>query len=413
MYKRYENWIRGLEWDWNISRDRHFGVPIPVWECINCKKIILPEEKELPVDPLEKKKICPKCGKFAEPEIRVLDTWATSSLTPQITSSLIKDKVKIPYSLRPQAHDIIRTWAFYTIAKSYLHENKIPWKDIMISGYVKLGGQKMSKSKGNIITPQEIMEKYGADSLRFWAAGSKLGEDMDYQEKDLITGKKFITKLFNASKFVFMNLKNYNGKRPKKLEEIDELFLNELNRVIFTTTLRFKDYEYSKAKSNAEEFFWKDFCDNYLEIVKKRIYQNKPGKESAQYTLYQSLLTILKLIAPIMPFITEHLYQEYFRKNEKLRSIHLSEWPKFDKKKLKEWGEKDTGLRANRWFLLKDLISGIRQEKTKAKKPMNAEIILNLDKKDYNNLKEMLQDLKNVTNAKEIKTGKFKVEFIK
>jgi valyl-tRNA synthetase len=283
----------------------------------------------------------------------------------------------------------------------------------MISGYVKLGGQKMSKSKGNIITPQEIMEKYGADSLRFWAAGSKLGEDMDYQEKDLITGKKFITKLFNASKFVFMNLKNYNGKRPKKLEEIDELFLNELNRVIFTTTLRFKDYEYSKAKSNAEEFFWKDFCDNYLEIVKKRIYQNKPGKESAQYTLYQSLLTILKLIAPIMPFITEHLYQEYFRKNEKLRSIHLSEWPKFDKKKLKEWGEKDTGLRANRWFLLKDLISGIRQEKTKAKKPMNAEIILNLDKKDYNNLKEMLQDLKNVTNAKEIKTGKFKVEFIK
>ncbi|MBU2504102.1 MAG: valine--tRNA ligase [Nanoarchaeota archaeon] len=188
MRKRYDNWVNGLEWDWNISRNRHFGIPIPVWYCKDCDEIILPEEKELPIDPLETKKKCPKCKKDALPEEKVLDTWATSSLTPQIASNLVKDKIKIPFSLRPQAHDIIRTWAFYTIVKSYLHENKLPWEEIAISGNVSLKGEKMSKSKGNVIEPQKIIDEFGADALRFWAAGSKLGEDLDYQEKDLVTG---------------------------------------------------------------------------------------------------------------------------------------------------------------------------------------------------------------------------------
>jgi len=424
MRKRYENWIKGLEWDWSISRSRHFGVPIPVWYCKKCNEIILPDEKELPVDPLQTKKKC-KCGGLGEGEKMVLDTWATSSLTPQIALGLIEDKLlekvrktqqlKIPMSLRPQAHDIIRTWAFYTIVKSLYHENNIPWEDIMISGYVTLGGKKMSKSKGNVISPHDVMGKYGADALRHWAAGSKLGEDLDYQEKDIITGKKFETKLWNASRFVFMNLKDYKGKKLK-LEKIDELFLKELNRVIFTTTARFETYEYSRAKFNAEEFFWKDFCDNYLEIVKKRVYQGKGNKKlSAQYTLYQSLLTILKLIAPIMPFITEEIYQTYYKKTEKDKSIHLAEWPKWDKKNLGLWSEKDiisTTHFANRWFLLKDIISKIRQEKTKAQKPMNAEIILTLDKKSYKGLKELLEDLKDVVNAREIKEGEFKVQLV-
>ncbi|MFH1290749.1 MAG: valine--tRNA ligase, partial [Nanoarchaeota archaeon] len=151
MFKRYENWVNGLEWDWSVSRERHFGVAIPVWHCRECGEVILAEEKELPVDPVQTKKKCPKCKKDAEPEKKVLDTWATSSLTPQITSELVKGKVKIPYDLRPQAHDIIRTWAFYTITKSYLHENKLPWKDIAIFGFVTLQGKKMSKSKGNSV----------------------------------------------------------------------------------------------------------------------------------------------------------------------------------------------------------------------------------------------------------------------
>jgi valyl-tRNA synthetase len=415
MLKRYENWINGLEWDWSISRDRHFGVPIPVWYC-ECGEVIFAKENELPIDTLQNKKKCSKCKKQAKPEEKVLDTWATSSLTPQIASSLVKNKVKIPFSSRPQAHDIIRTWAFYTIVKSYLHEKKLPWNNVMVSGFVKLKGEKMSKSKGNVIEPQAVMKEFGADALRFWAAGSKLGEDLDYQEKELIAGKRFVTKLLNASRFVFMNLKDYKGKKPKKLEKIDELFLNELNRVIFTVTHRFEDYEYSRAKFNVEEFFWKDFCDNYLEIVKKRVYQGRGDKKlSAQYTLYQSLLTIIKLIAPIMPFITEEIYQNYFKKFEKDESVHVSGWPKFDKKKLESWDEgltKKGFLFANRWFLLVNVVSKIRSVKTENKKPMNAEIILTLENKEYQALKELMQDLKNVMNIKEIKQGKFKVEFL-
>ncbi|MFA5174169.1 MAG: valine--tRNA ligase [Candidatus Pacearchaeota archaeon] len=399
MFKRYENWVNGLDWDWSISRDRHFGIPIPVWNC-ECGEIILAKENELPVDPLQIKKKCPKCGKEAKGEKMVLDTWATSSLTPKIASSLVNEKIQIPFSLRPQAHDIIRTWAFYTIARALYHENKIPWENIMISGFVTLNGEKMSKSKGNVIDPREVLEKFGADELRFAAAGSTLGNDSDYQEKDLVTGKKLITKLWNASNFVFMNLKDYQGEKPK-LENIDGLFLYKLNGLIKRTTESFENYEYSKAKQEVESFFWKAFCDNYLEIVKKRIYQNKKGKTSAQYVLYKSLLTISKLLAPIMPFITEEIYLENFKKTEKIKSIHLSEWPKADKAEKTE-----------EFDLFVAILDMIRKEKTNNKKSMNSEIILTLEKGDYNLLKEMIEDLKDVSNAREIKTGKFNVEFV-
>jgi len=404
MFKRYENWVNGLEWDWSISRERHFGIPIPIWECKKCNEIILPEEKELPIDPLEIKKKCEKCGEFAKGEERVLDTWATSSLTPEIASSLVNNKINIPFSLRPQAHDIIRTWAFYTIVKSYLHKKEIPWKDIVISGFTTFKGEKMSKSKGTGIHPKEIIEIYGADALRFWAAGSKLGEDMDYQEKDLITGKKLIIKIINASKFIFMNLEDYKYQKPEKLEKTDELFLGKLNELIEKVTNNFKNYEYSKAKSSIEKFFWKTFTDNYLEIVKYRIYNEKGNKKiSAQYTLYNSLLILLKLFAPIIPFITEEIYQTYFKKQIKEKSIHLTKWPKPEKL------EKDNEEILE---LMIKIISKIRQEKSKAQKSMKAEIILTLEKKDKEKLKEVLEDLKFVTSSKEIKNGKFNVEFI-
>jgi valyl-tRNA synthetase len=397
MKKRYDNWVNGLEWDWSISRERHFGVPIPVWECKKCNEIILAEEKELPVDPLQTKKKCPKCKSEAEPEKRVLDTWATSSLTPQLASSLVENKVKIPFSLRPNAHDIIRTWAFYTIAKSYMHENDIPWKDIIISGIVSLGGEKMSKSKGNVIDPKVVLQNYGADAVRFWAAGSKLGNDLDYQEKDLVAGTKMINKLINASKFVFMNLEDYKGKKPKKLEKLDELFLNKLNLLVKDSTENFSNYEYSKVKQDVEHFFWSDFCDNYLEIVKKRVYQGKgEAKVSAQYALYKSLLTMLKLIAPIMPFITEEIYQTYFKKNEKAKSIHISEWPEAEK--VKDFATLD---------VFYNILSKVRQEKSNNKKAMNYEIRLELEEKDYFLLKpDLLDDLENVTNAREIVIAK-------
>lgn len=395
MHKRYDNWVNGLEWDWSISRERHFGIPIPVWECKKCKEIILADEKELPVDPLQTKKKCPKCGQIATPEEKVLDTWATSSLTPQIASSLVNNKIKLPYSLRPQAHDIIRTWAFYTIVKGYLHENKIPWENIFISGNVSLGGEKMSKSKGNVIDPKVVLNNYGADALRFWAAGCKLGNDLDYQEKDLVAGTKMINKLINASKFVFMNLEGYTGKKPKKLEKLDELFLDKLNLLVKNSTENFMVYEYSKVKSDVEQFFWSDFCDNYLEIVKKRVYQGSGDKKlSAQYALYKSLLIILKLVAPIMPFITEEIYQQYFRKNEKTKSIHISEWP--EEEKIKD--SSDFGIIVNN-------LSFIRQEKSKNKLPLNCPVkeFITPDNNIINNYED---DFKSASGAENILLGK-------
>ncbi len=413
MYKRYENWVEGLEWDWSISRDRHFGIPIPIWYCDKCNQIILPDEKELPIDPIQTTKKCPKCGAKARPEEKVLDTWATSSITPQICASLVNNKVKIPFSIRCNAHDIIRTWDFYTIVKSLYHENQIPWENMMVSGFVTLGKEKMSKSKGNSVKPQEVIEKYSADALRFWASGSKLGEDLDYQEQDMVTGKKFINKLWNASKFTFMNLEDYNPIKQgklKTLEKIDQQFLDRLNILITAATVSFEEYGYSKVKQSVERFFWNMFCDNYLEIIKYRIYNQTGDKKlSAQYTLYTSLLAILKMVAPIMPFVTEEIYCSYFKQYEKIDSIHLTSWPeaestsKTDKGKPKDTKELDLFL---------DLLAKIRQEKTKQQKSMKAEITLNLEKTQQTALKEMLDDFKAVTSTREIKTGKFKIEFI-
>jgi len=411
MKHRYDNWVNGLKWDWCISRQRFFGVPFPIWYCKKCGNEIIAEEKQLPVDPLKDKPIVKcKCGSSDfEPEKDILDTWFTSSMTPRLSVELedkkIQDKI-FPMSLRPQAHDIITFWLFNTLLKSNLHFGKNPWKDVMISGFVTMEGQKMSKSKGNVIDPRIVLEQYGADALRFWAAGSKLGEDLDYQEKDLLTGKKFITKLWNASKFVFMNLKDYKNEKPKKFEKIDELFLEKLNTLVKFCTESFENCEYSKVKMEAEKFFWQDFCDNYLEIVKHRVYNTSGDKKkSAQYVLYNSLLAIIKMIAPIMPFITEEIYQIYFKENEKIKSIHIAEWPEKMQVSIKENELKN-------FDLLIELLTKIRQEKSIAKKSMKAEIILYLEKEEQRKLTELLQDLKDVMSIREINEGKFRVEFV-
>jgi valyl-tRNA synthetase len=422
MKHRYENWVKGLQWDWLISNQRYFGIPFPVWYCEKCGEVILANEKQLPVDPLKDKPPvakCPKCNsEKIIPETDVFNTWFTSSMTPQIVNNLIKDekvqKKLFPMSLRPQAHEIISFWLFNTLLKSRLHFGKNPWKDAVISGYVTMKGEKMSKSKGNSVAPQEVIEKYGADALRYWAASAKLGDDFDYQEKDLVTGKKLVTKLLNASRFIFMNLEDYDGKKPKNLEPLDKLFLDKLNILVKNSTEYFEKYEYSRVKNDVDNFFWKDFCDNYLELVKKRIYQETGNKKlSAQYTLYNSLFVILKLFAPIVPFITEKIYQDNFKKKEKIKSIHICEWPKFEKIKEKTVVKKyeDNELGWDKWNLLLDLISKIRQEKSNAKKPMNAEIILTISRNLYSDLEDVLDDLKSVANAVEIKEGNFKVDF--
>ena len=211
-----------------------------------------------------------------------------------------------------------------------------------------------------------------------------------------------MTKLHNASRFVFMNLEDFDGKKPNKLEKIDELFLIRLNDLIKNCTDSFENYEYSKSKMDVERFFWNMFADNYLEIVKKRIYNDKGSRrKSAQYTLYKSLLVILKLIAPIMPFVTEEIYQEYFRKKEFIKSIHLCEWPFADKAGKSEVLD-----------LFLEILSKIRQAKTEAKKSMTSEIILTLPSGEIKKISEMIEDLKDVANASQIKEGNWKVEFL-
>ncbi len=406
MKVRYDNWVKNLAWNWVISRQRYYGVPIPAWYCDKCRKIVLPEEKELPLDPIEVKKKC-SCGGNAIPEKDVFDTWMTSSNTPEIALRWLEKpgqyKRLVPMSLRPQAHDIIRTWAFYTILKSYLLFDRIPWKDIMIGTYVlDSKGKGMHKSKGNVVWADDIIEKYGVDVFRYWVGTASLGNDISFKEQELAAGKKFLTKLWNASNFVFMNLKDFNGKKLK-LEKIDKWMLQKTKEASEKAQEQYLKYSIAGAKRTIEDFFWHTFCDNYLEIIKKRIYgKDKKKKMSAQYTLYHSLLTILKLIAPITPFITEEIYLGYFKKFEKTKSIHLSEFSDIDIKEKTSAGD-----------LMIKIISKIRQEKTKAKKSMNVEIILTLDRKDYKILKNFLEDLKDVTNAKEIKEGKFKVEFVK
>ncbi|MFO8016513.1 MAG: valine--tRNA ligase [Candidatus Woesearchaeota archaeon] len=405
MRNRYDNWIKGLQWDWCISRQRHFGIPIPVWYCKKCGEITLPDEKDLPVDPMEDspKKKC-KCGSESfEGEKDTLDTWATSSLTPQIAASLVPELYDsiYPMNLRPQAHDIITFWLFNTVVKSRLHNNTNPWNDVMISGWaLDPHGKKMSKSKGNVIEPQEVISKYGADCLRFWAAGSKLGEDMPFQEKDLVTGKKFITKLWNASKFAIMHLKDYNPVKPEsgKLSMMDLWILTKLNRIVKECTEHFDNYEYSKTKHEAEKFFWQILCDNYLEIIKDRLYNHSNYSEaeidSARFGLYTSLLGALKLMAPIMPYITETIYQLHFAGMEGEKSIHLASWPEYDESLVDGEAEKAGDL-------LVSILSMVRKHKSDKQASLKTRVNLTIDanEEDRKLLERVTDDLKAAANA--------------
>jgi len=292
--KRYEDWVKNLKWDWCISRQRYYGVPFPVWYCKECGNIVVAKEEDLPVDPRLQKYKCDKCGsENLEPEMDVMDTWMTSSLTPQITTKWIEDreffKKMFPMNLRPQAHDIIRTWAFYTILKSYLHENEIPWKDIMVSGYVYVEkGMAMSSSKGIGKSPLKVVEEKGADVLRYWATGASVGEDLIYREKDLVRGQKILIKLWNAARFISLHL----DKKPEKanLKVEDRWILSELSRVIKEVEKGYKEYNPNKARRTIENFFKNVYCDFYLEMVKHRLYGEDDESKEAWLLFVESTM---------------------------------------------------------------------------------------------------------------------------
>ena len=413
MKNRYDNWVKGLQWDWCISRQIYFGIPFPVWYCEDCDEVILAKEEDLPVDPIEDKppvKECPKCkSKKLVGEKDIINTWATSSLTPTIVKELFKGTkvyntlIKNPMNLRPQGHDIISFWLFNTVVKSKLHYNMKPWEDCFINGWMlDPKGKKMSKSKGNIIEPDDMIEKYSVDALRFMAGSSKLGEDLAFPEKELVTGQKFITKFWNASKFAIMHLEDYDLKSPKQSEGFDRWILSKLNNIVKTSTESFEKYEFSRTKAETEKFFWQLLCDNYLEIIKDRLYNpDKRGEQqriSAQYALYNSILTCLKLIAPITPFFTEEIYQLYFKNKEKIKSIHISKWPEYNKKLEDKKAEKIGDIAI-------DIITAVRQHKTKKQKSLKEPIkVLTVQTKEK--LDEFIDDLKSTTKAEKIEFGK-------
>ena len=337
MKERYIHWVSNLKWDWGISRQRYFGVPFPLWYCNDCGAPVVAEKSALPVNPLKDnpEKPCPSCGGTSfTPEEDVLDTWATSSVTPQINGKWgEKDermKEIFPMDLRPQAHDIIRTWAFYTIVKSYYHHGVPPWKNIMISGHsLDPQRKKISKSKGNAgQTPQALVAQHTADPVRYWTAGSRLGMDTFFSEDVLKDGRKLVTKLWNASKFAIMNLEGYSGEKGGTLNNVDRWILESFRATSRTATDYLERYEYGLALQSIESFFWKDLCDNYIELVKGKIKEgSREEKKGSQWALFTVLYGVLRLFAPFVPHITEEIYQLYFSDFMPETSIHLAPWP--------------------------------------------------------------------------------------
>ncbi|MBU0456728.1 MAG: valine--tRNA ligase [Nanoarchaeota archaeon] len=413
MKNRYDNWVNGLQWDWCISRQIYFGIPFPVWYCQDCDEVILAKLNDLPVDPKEDRAPVDKCPNCESTKIvgetDIINTWATSSLTPTIVKELFKDKPVYDYlnnnpmNLRPQGHDIISFWLFNTVVKSHLHFQMKPWHNCFINGWMlDPKGKKMSKSKGNIIEPQGMIQKYSADALRFMSGSCTIGEDLPFPEKDLVTGQKFVNKLWNSSRFSLMHLEDY--KKSEIKETFDRWILSKLQKLIESSTENFENYRFFKPKAETEKFFWQIFCDQYLEIVKDRLYNSdvrgEEARDSAQETLYKTLLTILKLMAPFTPHITEEIYQLYFAEKENKNSIHISEWPEYDQSLIDEKAEiaGDLGV---------DIINAVRKYKSDKQVSLKeelSELILVSEETDFQEIiNSIREDLKAVLKVKEIK----------
>jgi valyl-tRNA synthetase len=351
MQARYIAWVNNLNWDWCISRQRYYGVPFPVWYCQDCGATIVADAAQLPLDPTEREPTSPcSCGSTRfRPETDVLDTWATSSLTPQIVGDWLKEQHPdlyervFPFSLRPQAHEIIRTWAFYTIVKSLYHFGVLPWKEVMISGWgiAGEGMGKISKSRGGgPMTPMEMIERYSADAVRYWAASAAPGKDSVINEEKIQNGARLATKLWNVARFSERFLQSLPPTCGEAQQTpADRWILARLQQVIRRSTAHFQNYDYASAKNEVEDFFWRDLADNYLEMCKLRLYDPEhPQRPGALQALRRVVLDTLKLLAPILPYVTEEIYQNLFIPNEDAvqlteaqpTSIHTAPWPIYD-----------------------------------------------------------------------------------
>ncbi len=432
MKVRLDDWVNGLKYDWNISRQRFYGVPFPMWYCQGCGEVILAEEDVLPVDPAEQPcplDACPKCGGADfEGEADVMETWMTSSLTPLVnanwagTEGRKGDMSIYPMTLRVQAFEIIRTWLFYTVAKSHFHHDGLPWRDCMISGWgLNEQGKKISKrdlekftdDEGfNRYDPYSVIKKYSADALRFWAAGSHLGHDLRFNEKDVRTGRKVVIKLWNVARLCNILLDGFDPEAPRPgvadRSVEDRWVLIELAKTIETVTDGFERYDYAYGREALERFFWNVFCDNYVEIVKDRFWNPERYSEdlraSAQATLYESLRMLLAIFAPYLPFITEAIYQRLYAPFEDSVSIHVSDWPS------PEAGLRDADTPAEIVLIL-DLLNAARELRSQHKISQTRvleEIRLDLDgaaSEQRELVKSLERSIQSATRCKEVSYG--------
>ena len=410
MSKRFENWTENLNMDWCISRQRFFGVPFPIWYKLNenlqpdYDNPLFPDESELPVDPSEDTPKEFNENQRGKPngfvgEKDVFDTWFTSSMTPQIggkwgTGEDFFDKI-LPYDIRPQSHEIIRTWAFYTVVKSALHHNEIPWKNVIISGWVlDPDRKKMSKSKGNVVVPNDLIEQYGADAVRYWSANARLGADTANDEQVFKVGKKLVVKIFNASKFVLNNfhkidvLDKSNIKNP-----LDKSLVSIFNNYLEKITESLNKYQFAEALNLTEDFFWNYFTDNYIELVKnRRLNGSSVDSLSASTTLILILENVLKLFAPFVPMITDEIWLTMYPDK---KSIHLQKWPQKIDVDL-------NNISSHEFEVAKESIASIRKEKTSNEIGLGKEvekITITVNKEKIEALNQVLGDVQDAARA--------------
>jgi valyl-tRNA synthetase len=420
MQTRFRNWVENLKWDWCISRQRYYGVPFPVWVCGACGEVVLASEEQLPVDPAVAAPpvaACPACGSSdLVPERDIMDTWMTSSCTPflnvkwgEADSRVARfskrgDGVDYLMDLRPQAHDIIRTWAFYTIVKSVLNEGKVPWRTAMISGHVLHPDRaKISKSKGGAAkTPKQVVDERSADCTRYWACSSRLGVDTMLADEAFDAGHKLVVKLWNASRFAIGRIADLDRAAPRRLELIDRWLLARLAETVDRATKGYSECEYHAAVEAAEAFFWRDLCDNYIEIAKRRLYgdegRDAEGRRGAQFALYQALLGALKLLAPVMPHVTEEIHSLFFAEREGTESIHTGGWPEVPE----EWRDA-AALEAGQAALA--VVEGMRKVKSTLKVSVAAPLsVLRIacDDAAWARIEPLVGELRDVANAQAV-----------
>jgi valyl-tRNA synthetase len=335
MQSRYQNWVEGLNGDWCVSRQRFFGVPFPVWYRIDSSGVVqygsplLPEESQLPVDPSTDVPAGYTAAQRGQPggftgDPDVMDTWATSSLTPQIAGKWEEDPDLFarvfPMDLRPQAHEIIRTWLFYTVARAHYEHDSLPWKTTTISGWVlDPDRKKMSKSKGNVVTPLALLDEHGSDGVRYWAASGRPGTDTAFDPGQMKVGRRLAMKLLNASRFAL----SQSEPRGSITVPVDRAMITSLARLVDEATIEFDQCQYATVLERAERWFW-SFCDDYLELVKSRRYgaQGPEPAGSANSALVAALSVLLRLFAPFQPFVTEEVWSWWHE-----GSVHRADWP--------------------------------------------------------------------------------------